>query len=133
MVLLFVFLGTVLLGMSAVHVAVGMRLFDADRRAARRPHGEPWYAGPPRSEAGRHSTLVGSFHALAVNWAAVGALLIAVALGPADLLARPLLAILALWSAGNLFCALRWVAWNRVAQTVFGAVGAAACAGLGLW
>jgi hypothetical protein len=68
-----------------------------------------------------------------VNWAAVGALLIAVALGPADLLARPLLAILALWSAGNLFCALRWVAWNRVAQTVFVAVGAAACAGLVLW
>lgn len=125
-------LGAVLFGMSAVHVAVGMRLFDPDRRAARRSPGEPWYGGPPSSEAGRHSTLVGSFHALAVNWATVGALLIAVALRSADPLARPLLAIVALWSAGNLFCALRWVTWNRVAQAVFVAVGVAACAAL-LW
>jgi hypothetical protein len=130
---LLVVLGVILFGVSAVHVAVGVRLFSPDRQAARRPPGEPWFGGPPRSEAGRYATLVGSFHALAVNWATVGAVLCVVATHPGDPLAQPLLAIVALWSAGNLFCALRWVTWNRVMQSVFVAVGAVAVAALLRW
>jgi hypothetical protein len=133
MILLLRIVAAALLGASILHVVIGARIFAPDREAARRAPDEPFFSGPPRSEAGRYSTLVGSFQALGVNWAAIACLLLVIAAHPGDAMARPLLVIVVLWSVGNLFCALHWVSWNRTAQAIFAAVGVTSCAALLLW
>jgi hypothetical protein len=122
-----------LLGAGILHIIIGARIFSPDRSAARRAPDEHFFSGPPSSEAGRYSTLVGSFQALGVNWIAIACLLFVVAAHPTDAMARPLLVILVLWSIGNLFCAVRWVTWNRTAQAIFAAVGLTSFAALLVW
>lgn len=133
MVLVMRIVASALLGAGILHIVIGARIFAPDRSAARRAPGEHFFAGPPSSEAGRYSTLVGSFQALGVNWVAVACLLFVIAAHPTDAMARPLLVILVLWSIGNVFCALRWVTWNRTAQAIFAAVGLTASAALLMW
>lgn len=125
-------LGGLVIAMGVLHVVVGARLFAPDRRTGR-PDAQNalWRFGPPRSEAGRYTTLVGSFYALGVNWMAMGVLMVVTGDAPPGPLTRTLLRIVVCWGLGNLYCALRWVRWNLVAQVVFVASTVTALLALG--